>query len=382
MSRWEEPARLDPDKDPELTDSSSAWSFIDPSVWRTEPPPRQWVWEGYLPRGCVTGLSGPGGAGKTGLSQQLATHVATGIPMYGYEVDQGVAFVISCEESEKELWRRQWAINRYLGIRPEDLSGKLYLKSMLGDPNSILCDVHERRIVRSKAWGDMMAGIKEKAAGNPVSLIVLDLAVDFWTGNEIDRQQVNAYVKHHLAAIADEFRCAVMVLSHPSMAGLQSGSGTSGSTAWDGSYRSRLYLNHEKGQEIRTLERKKSNYEKEESEGLKVIWDKGYYAEVREPSREEIDAQLREEAVREGQLNLRAVWEEVGKRAQEFPTKTLLRDCGTIIAGGNKLSARAIPTLINLLIEQEHLDVRPLPKDKAHGGKKDYLVQQGKGPDV
>jgi len=58
----------------------------------------------------------------------------------------------------------------------------------------------------------------------------------------------------------------VMLLAHPSLTGLNSGSGSSGSTAWNNSVRSRLYLSRivaeglEPDPDARLLSTKKANY--------------------------------------------------------------------------------------------------------------------------
>ena len=56
------------------------------------------------------------------------------------------------------------------------------------------------------------------------------------------------------------------MLSHPSLTGINSGTGTSGSTAWNNSVRSRLYLSrivqdgYEQNPDARVLRTMKSNY--------------------------------------------------------------------------------------------------------------------------
>src|ERR1019366_1480850 len=64
-----------------------------------------------------------------------------------------------------------------------------------------------------------------------------------------------------------EFDVTVLLLSHPSQAGLSSGSGMSGNTAWNNSVRSRLYFERrvnkfdgsEDDADIRVLTTKKAN---------------------------------------------------------------------------------------------------------------------------
>jgi RecA-family ATPase len=91
-------------------------------------------------------------------------------------------------------------------------------------------------------------------------LVVVDPAADVYAASEIDRNQVRQFVQR-LADIARDNDCAVMLLAHPSLSGLTTGRGTSGSTGWSNSSRSRLYLEHDKDDpDRRILKVMKANY--------------------------------------------------------------------------------------------------------------------------
>jgi len=81
-----------------------------------------------------------------------------------------------------------------------------------------------------------------EAAGDlkPRNISVDTLSRAFF-GNEIDRAQVYAFAMH-MQALAMVASGSVTILSHPSLAGMASGSGLSGSTAWHGAFRFRQYL--------------------------------------------------------------------------------------------------------------------------------------------
>jgi hypothetical protein len=59
------------------------------------------------------------------------------------------------------------------------------------------------------------------------------------------------------------------------MSGINSGTGESGSTAWNGSFRSRLYLKPEENSDTRILTRMKANYATIGDEH-KLVWVDGY----------------------------------------------------------------------------------------------------------
>lgn len=246
------------------------------SEWAgTKPPPREWAWRDWLPLGSVTGFGGPGGSGKSTAAQQLCTHGAVGQPFLGEEIPQGPALYITCEDSADELHRRQLAINAGLGVSMDHLRD-LHLISRVGQ-DSVLVDVDGARLIRTPLFYELdrlLGRIRPR-------LVVLDLVPDFWTGREIDRQQVNAFVKTHLAHFAQRYNLALVTLYHPSAAGVNSGTGTSGSTAWEGSFRSRLYLDRADAEDLtsgrRVLKRMKANYASLAEHEL--VWRDGCFSE-------------------------------------------------------------------------------------------------------
>lgn len=86
-------------------------------------------------------------------------------------------------------------------------------------------------------WAELRAEVLEF---RPV-LLVLDTLADVFGGSEKDRAQVRQFVGL-LRGLAIEADLATLLLGHPSIAGMASGAGTSGSTAWSNSVRSRLCL--------------------------------------------------------------------------------------------------------------------------------------------
>src|SRR6516225_1738673 len=96
--------------------------------------------------------------------------------------------------------------------------------------------------------------------------ISIDTLSRAFAGNEIDRGQVYAFAMH-MQALAMVANGSVTVLSHPSLQGINSGTGLSGSTAWHGAFRFRQYLTGVKvadgeqpDNDLRQLEFKKNQY--------------------------------------------------------------------------------------------------------------------------
>ena len=82
-------------------------------------------------------------------------------------------------------------------------------------------------------------GTSSEEAGRGV--FVLDTLADLHAGQENDRATARQFIGF-LRGLALRHELAVVLLAHPSNAGMASGSGLSGSTAWNASVRSRLYL--------------------------------------------------------------------------------------------------------------------------------------------
>jgi RecA-family ATPase len=126
--------------------------------------------------------------------------------------------------------------------------------------------------------------------------IAIDNVADVFGGNEIDRSQVRQFVRlmRRLAIAADGY---VIMSAHPSLQGISSKSGLSGSTQWHNSVRARAYLRspnekteNGKGSEedapksdARVLEFMKSNYSAL-AEQITLRWANGLYLPAPTPS--------------------------------------------------------------------------------------------------
>jgi RecA-family ATPase len=121
-------------------------------------------------------------------------------------------------------------------------------------------------------------------------LLVVDTVSDTFAGNENDRGQVRHYVQACLGRAAREIGGCVIALAHPSRSGQADGTGQSGSTGWDASFRSRLYLGAPKAEDkelldpdLRELTRKKANYARRDDR-IELRWTDGVLVAI-EPAR-------------------------------------------------------------------------------------------------
>lgn len=252
-------------------------------------PERLWVVEGLIPTGSVTMISGDGGLGKSLLAAQLQIASALGVPWLGRETANVRSVALYCEDDDDELHRRMRDIVEHYGTDLSDarLADAMFL-SRVGAENSMVDfktafdrDTGERKSLWevSETYLDVLDWARQTHA----QLLILDSLHDFFHGNENDRAQTRYFV-NQLRVIAQEIEGAVVVLSHPSVAGLASGSGASGSTAWNNAMRSRLYLTRPKDagddeptdQDLRVLKTMKANYGQIGGE-IKLRWDRGVF---------------------------------------------------------------------------------------------------------
>lgn len=240
-------------------------------------PPREWLAPDLIPAGTVTLLSGDGGTGKSLIALQLAAACALGGKWLGRAVTAGQALFVSAEDDEAELHRRLWDVVQAEGADLSDLD-QLTLRSLAGE-DALLAAVDARSGVlrRSDLFRELDAFLADL---RPV-VLVLDTLADLFPGNENDRTQARQFVGL-LRGLAMRHNCAVVLLSHPSLSGMQSGAGTSGSTGWSNSVRSRLYLHRvlqgdeEPNPDARVLSTMKANYGPTGAE-IALTWRDGVF---------------------------------------------------------------------------------------------------------
>lgn len=245
---------------------------ISPAAWQgREPPRRDWMVQDCFVRGAVGLVSGDGGIGKSLLMQQLCTSAVLGRSWFGLTVIAGRALFIGCEDDHDELWRRQHAINRQLGLDMADLGDAgLDLAPRVGRDNTLArLDRKEWRMMPTQ----LMQRILAYCLGRGIAYVVIDTATQTFAGNQNDEQQVVQFC-NMLRRLAVAIQGVVIITKHPSMAGRALGTGESGSVSWNNSVRSRLYLHKDK--DGLHLEAKKSNYGPATMK-LPLRWERGCF---------------------------------------------------------------------------------------------------------
>jgi len=219
--------------------------------------PVRWAWDRRVPRKEVTLFSGHGGAGKSMLALMLALLAWSGRQAWGAATERCRAAFFSAEDSEDTVLRRTKFICSMLGIPDPEPDGGFYLLDAVASPELYI----PARSGLPATTTFVYDRLRDYMATQRIELLVIDGASDTFTGDEIRRAEVRAYVRA-LAALAREFNAAIVLLAHVdkiTAKGSKDGQSYSGSTQWHNSVRSRLYLSQpEVGRLV--LEHQKSNH--------------------------------------------------------------------------------------------------------------------------
>jgi RecA-family ATPase len=273
-------------------------SFVDMAQWDSEEvPTRQWSVPDRLPLRQPALFSGEGATGKTILELQLCAAHVLGRDWLDTLPVPGPAIYLGCEDEADELHRRLADIAKHYGVTFADLiNGGLHLICLAGKDALLGMPDRSGRIVTTPLFKQLL----EAAARIRPRHIGIDTSADVYGGSEIDRGQVRQFVGL-LRQLAIAANGSVVLLGHPSLQGISSGSGLSGSTGWHNSVRARMYLRspqNEKDEQpdsdLRELQFLKNNYGRL-AERVVLRYRNGVF--VPEPSMSILERAAREQAV-------------------------------------------------------------------------------------
>jgi len=274
-----------------------------------EMKPRPWLVTDWIPGGQASETRGDGGTGKTTLMLQLCLCAVSGLRWLGQRVAKGPAIYVAAEDDLDELQRRVDAIAVHEGVELDQLAD-LNLWPLATEDPALVTQGRDDTITPTDRWEQLVRAVESI---KPV-VVVLDSRADVFGGMEVSRAQVRTFIAM-LRRLAIDSGAAVILLAHPSLTGMSSGSGSSGSTHWTNSVRAALYLKKpdeaDADPNLRTLEVVKSNYAAA-GRSLKIRWTAGAFevAEANAPT-------TRAEAIAEVDrtfLHLLALYAEEGRR--------------------------------------------------------------------
>lgn len=219
-------------------------------------PAREWTVDQWIPHKQVTLFYADGGVGKTTMLLQLAVASKGDRLWLGKAVTPRRVLYVSGEDELDELHYRLNQICHAM-LSTADHIIILPLET-LTDPAMVKFD----RGTMTKT--QVFEHVQKLIVQHQIGLVIFDPAADLFDGDEIDRRQVRAFISS-LRRLSIENNVTSVLAAHPSVEGMKSNRGSSGSTAWNNSARSRIYVQIGKGatdgtdSDYRTLTLAKSN---------------------------------------------------------------------------------------------------------------------------
>lgn len=267
----DEPPATVPQEDFESEDRKSAkpLTTITPAAWKgTVRAEQRWLAGARIPSGDLTILSGDGGSGKTEIATGLLVSVAAGVGDWlGCVVETGPTLFVSCEEPEENIRDRVERICKHRQLDPHGIND-LHLLFPELDATWLGSADKAGHITKTP----LLIQIEQWIERHKPRLIVIDSVAAVFDGEAMARRQVRAFLAI-LRKIARQHDVAILLLDHPSVRGMNDGTGTANSVDWRNSVRSMLHLSDpgKNDHDERTLEVKKSNYGRS-GEKVRLRW--------------------------------------------------------------------------------------------------------------
>jgi RecA-family ATPase len=270
-----------------------ALPFINMSNWDREATPGpDWGVQDRFPNGETALMSGEGGAGKSTTLLHLAACHVLGVDWLGAATDKGAAVFIDCEDRAEVLHWRLEAIRSHYGVSFKDLiAGGLSLVSMVGHDPLLATPGRSGKIEPTKFYKRVL----EMAGDLKPKFIGIASVANIYAGSEIERTQVQQFVglTTKIAMVAGGY---LAIASHPSITGIKSESGISGSTQWHNAVRARAYLTSVKTEageqpdsDLRQIVFKKNQYGRM-NDAIVLRYQNGMYLPVEGLSLEAVEA--------------------------------------------------------------------------------------------
>jgi RecA-family ATPase len=213
--------------------------FINFANWDHEPIPEyEWSVLGRYPLRQTVLSTGEGAVGKSILKLQLAVAHVLGRDWLGIMPAPGPAIFVDAEDDASVLHIRLADILRHYGATFADaINGGLHLISLVGHDAVLGAPTRSGKIEPTVLYNQLL----EAAGDIKPKMIGIASSADVFAGNEIDRSQVRQFVSL-LTKIAIAANGTVSLIAHPSLTGINTGTGLSGNTAWHNSVRARDYM--------------------------------------------------------------------------------------------------------------------------------------------
>ncbi len=270
-----------------------------------------WLWEGFLARGCITDFYGFWKSGKTTLVAALLHHMAAGGALAGRMVRAGKALVVT-EEAES-LWAE-----RYEAFRLQD-NVFIISRPFLKRPTL-------------KEWEAFITCLVQQVVEEKFDLVVFDALPNLWpVEDENDAAQVIAALMPLMAVT--QAGAAVLLIRHPRKSGGAEGTAGRGSGAVSGFVDVIVEMRRYRAEEPEDTRRVLTVYSRFEPFEMVIRWNGG-------PDYEALGAPGAYETRAQREQLLEALAENEGATAEELaqvlgmPFKTVHRHLQELLRAG------------------------------------------------
>jgi RecA-family ATPase len=343
--------------------------YVDMSSWDdAPPPPREWFVPDRFPHRHVTLLTGEGAVGKSLITLQLLVSTVLARGWLDTMPATGPVLYVSCEEEEAETQRRLAPILDQQRARYRDLiEGGFRLLCFAGEDAVLAAPDRKGLLVPTPIY----ERIREDALQLQPRAIILDTSADLFGGDEINRAQVRRFIGllRHLGIKSNS---AIVLIGHPSITGINTGTGLSGSTGWHNTVRARAYMKTVKtkdgaelDKDLREIEFLKNNYGPLAST-IRVRWKNGLY--VLETGASGLDKMAAEAADDDLFLALLKRFTSEGRTVSPNPSRSYAPTVFAAEADANGTSSKAFAAAMSRLLKADkiHIDTTgPASKQRA-----------------
>ena len=225
-----------------------------------------------IPTKQVTLFSGEGGAGKSILCMQLMVATVLQRPWLGTTPRQGPALFIEAEDGESIIHYRMQKLLQHYDSSFDAVRAQLHLVTMHG--RDTVLGTFDRRLSRMAPTA-LYDELLEMAGDIKPRIIAIASSANVFAGSEIDRVQVQQFIGL-LTRITLRSGGGLILISHPSLTGINTGSGLSGSTQWHNAVRARMVMTGDQKTSLRQLEFHKNQYGPV-TESIPLGWNDGMF---------------------------------------------------------------------------------------------------------
>ena len=185
--------------------------WIEAGEWSEKDiPVRPWIARGYLMRGAVTVVSGPGSAGKSSLMIGWCVALALGLDWHGFRPGKPhTVLTYNVEDDAHEQRRRLSATLRQFDRQPRDLGTRVVRIGPSATGTLLRRDPITGRLTFTKA----MTALEEQIEQRKPDVVILDPMVELHDAEENDNMALRA-VMAKFRAIAAQHNIAVVILHH------------------------------------------------------------------------------------------------------------------------------------------------------------------------